>query len=90
MSWKGPLNGIMATVHELSYNAVIHNAESFIKVGKASLETSGCSKVISEKFVTGRHWNARAISLDKTDILRINWKSSLSNNTPRPITAESC
>jgi len=79
----------MATVYELSYNAVILNIEFFIKVRKTSVETSGCSKVISEKFLTGRHWNPRAISLDKTDILRINWKSSLSNNTPRPITAES-
>jgi len=79
----------MAKVHQLSYNAAIRNVESFIKVRKTSVKTSGCSKVISEKILTGRHWNPRAISLDKTDILRINWKSSLSNTTPRPITAES-
>jgi hypothetical protein len=79
----------MATVHEISYNAVILNVESFIKLCQTIVKTSGCSKVISEIFLTGRHCNARAISLGKADILRINRKSSLSNITSRPITAES-
>jgi hypothetical protein len=72
----------------LSFHSALYNIESLIKLQKMHIKASRYLSVICKIFLTSKHCNPAATGVDNSDILRINWNSSLINTTVWPITAQ--